>query len=378
MIAAYLQIPTLILLLAVFLWNAKGVYWNDKYNDKSTTSIINGLFVCLVFIHHFGKRTGGEVVNYVGEYMGQLVVVTFLFYSGYGCMVQLRKRGYSYLASFPRRRILPFVMNYWVFAAVYAVLAFAVGRRFSFSQLLLSFTSWTGVGYNIVAGGGYWYVFAIVFLFIMFYLALKMVYLCNLWGGGGRLIENCFPKLSGLITGVIIIGVSIIIMAFALHGHKHPLWYNTMLVFLFGVIYGAFYEKIGGFLRSNLWAYLVVTIACVLVVIASERLPFSVISFSIKAIAFAFAVVLISMKIQLQSPFLQWCGAHVTPIYFYQQLSLNAIATIDFGLDGLWRWWFYFIACGFITLMIAALYPRFQVKPDSRMLKWLTPIDNFF
>lgn len=89
--------------LFVFLCGAKFVKsgeFNSDYMSKDTTGAINGIFVLLVFMCHISgyMKLGGSSDTIwldLKSWLGQLVVVTFLFYSGYGMMCSIMKKRYA-------------------------------------------------------------------------------------------------------------------------------------------------------------------------------------------------------------------------------------------------------------------------------------------
>lgn len=164
----YFQIPILIVLVALLLCKARLVKWNESYIDRHhTTSIVSGFFLCLVFLHHFSNYALEYINGYIGAYLGQLIVVMFLFYSGFGCVVQLRARGEIYLDSFFGKRILPTILNFWVAVAVFVIWSLVLGRDLAVGRICMSFIGWDSVG------NSNWYIFAIVLLYIGFFLSFK-------------------------------------------------------------------------------------------------------------------------------------------------------------------------------------------------------------
>ena len=63
---------------------------NPDYLSKKQTTAIKGIFVLLVFFGHITQYiTMGSAYERIVTSIGQLVVVMFLFYSGYGIMCQI-------------------------------------------------------------------------------------------------------------------------------------------------------------------------------------------------------------------------------------------------------------------------------------------------
>ena len=88
----------------------KGHFFPD-YISKEKTIAVEGVFVVLVFIRHFFRYDFP-----VGQYDGfaqtldssstQLIVTLFLFYSGFGVMESIRRKGYKlYTKTLPSKAI---------------------------------------------------------------------------------------------------------------------------------------------------------------------------------------------------------------------------------------------------------------------------------
>ena len=97
----------------------------------------------------------------IDGYLEQLIVTTFLFYSGYGILVSLKNRK-DYLHTFPKR-----ILGLWLrFAAVvclFLLLNQFLGKEYSISTILLSFTAWQSIG------NSNWYILAILTLYLLSY-----------------------------------------------------------------------------------------------------------------------------------------------------------------------------------------------------------------
>lgn len=154
--------------------------WNDGYLDKGTTAIVNGLFIILVFLSHFAQYAPDYIVNYIGRYLGQLIVVMFLFYSGYGCAVQYLKKGEAYLRGFPRKRLLATLLNFDVAVLAFWVTGLLLGKEFPLRQVALSLTGWESLGNDN------WYIFVILLCYAIFWAVFSTVKTKYLSGGGGN------------------------------------------------------------------------------------------------------------------------------------------------------------------------------------------------
>ena len=83
---------------------------------------IKGVFILTVFIRHslqYILRSGYLFTTFpdklflqIDRELGQLIVVMFLFYSGFGVMESICKKKMDYVHSMPKRRILTTLLNF--------------------------------------------------------------------------------------------------------------------------------------------------------------------------------------------------------------------------------------------------------------------------
>ena len=83
----------------------------QDYIQKDQIQAIKGVFLLLVFARHFSQYVQyTSVLSYpfevLGRWLEQLIVVPFLFYSGFGIAESVKKKGYAYIRNMPVRRIL--------------------------------------------------------------------------------------------------------------------------------------------------------------------------------------------------------------------------------------------------------------------------------
>ena len=110
----------LVILLFVSLYqikfNKNG--WED-FLGKDQTTCIKGIFVLMIFLSHFNSYTAGvletgklnSIYLLVFTYVSQLMVVPFLFYSGYSiCYSIINKK--DYIKKFPKNRFLKVLFQF--------------------------------------------------------------------------------------------------------------------------------------------------------------------------------------------------------------------------------------------------------------------------
>ena len=135
-----------LLILIVSLVNVrlckKGFF--PDYLEKEQSNAIKGVFILLVFLGHAlndieycGFPFNRQIDWYAQAFhleMGQLVVAMFLFYSGYGVMKSLMINGKTYLASYPRKRLLSTLLNFDVAVCCFILLAWIMGQKLAFPE----------------------------------------------------------------------------------------------------------------------------------------------------------------------------------------------------------------------------------------------------
>ena len=327
------------LIIALLFHHAKLVGRNEAYLDKGTTSTINGFFICVVFLVHFAQYCSDYYSNSVSHLIRQLVVVSFLFYSGYGCAIQYRRKGRDYLTTFPRKRILMTLVNFDIAVCMFIIVGLLLGKSFPLRQIALSFIGWDAVGNSA------WYIFAILLCYAAFWASFKLF--------------GSFPQHLRMVTCVILVALFVV----ALSRIKEPYWYNTMMVFPAGVLYGLYKGQIEGFLARYYWPCLAFLGALLAVVTHLPVIgPRYWASFNLKSISFALIIVLATMKIELRSPALRWCGEHLFPLYIYQRIPMILFSTLHPTAFKDWRCWMYFLLSFVVSVFIAEQYRRFRFK----------------
>lgn len=173
----------------------------DTYIGKEQCNAIKGVFILCVFISHiyqyilicgYERSSWADLTGaLVNGLMGQLIVVMFLFYSGYGVWESIKNKGEAYVNSMPRHRILNTLVNFDIAVLLYILVDLVMGCDISLSQSLLSLTGWESVG------NSNWYIFCILICYALVYLTARIVRgkLSEL-GGGNCLYFNDFNGYS--------------------------------------------------------------------------------------------------------------------------------------------------------------------------------------
>lgn len=149
------------IIAAVVLYGIKPAEKNQYYDACShrQTSMINGIFTMLILVSHasmYMDYGGVWIDDAYGEfrsYLGQFVVAPFLFYSGFGIMESIAKKGNNYVKSIPQKRFFKVWYHFALALIPFVILDVMWSDNISISNILLSFTGYKNMGNSS------WYMF---------------------------------------------------------------------------------------------------------------------------------------------------------------------------------------------------------------------------
>ena len=337
----------LLAILILALYRVR-VSWNgvhDDYLSKNKTDSIKGIFILLIVLTHslqyikhssyrFDQFGDGLLLWFV-VHLSQLVVVMFLFYSGYGVGESLKQRGEAYVNSFPRHRLLTTILNFDVAVVVFIVVWLILGVTFPLNKYMLSLIAWDGVG------NSNWYIFVILLCYLFTYIALIL-------------------PLPNRVYKVILLYALCFLTILVLSSCKGSWWYNTILCYPTGFLFSTYKDSFERVFRKYYW--LVVGALAVLFVFL-YRLPQDglCLTFNALSIVFAFLVVVMSIKISIGNPVLQWVGNNLFPIYIYMRLPMlileNKVPNIIATQPAV-----FIVVSLLITVVVAHFYRLWQIK----------------
>lgn len=322
--------------------------FHDDYLSKSNTTAINGIFVVLVLLCHFTQyaqfETGmiDQSFVYFKSHLGQLVVTTFLFFSGYGIICSISKKGMPYIKSIPKKRFLSVLIHFDIAVALFMILNLCLGRSFTLKTNLLALTGWESIG------NSNWYILAILCLYLIVFFSFII---CR----GNKYIGT-------ILTTVLTVGYVYLLI----RAKKPTYFYNTLICYPFGMIYGLLKDKIDKIVMKNDFIYtLFVAVAFAGFVYFYKIRGKGVEQFSACSVLFIAVIVLVSMKIQLNNEFLQLTGKHVFAIYILQRIPMMIFSKI--GLAN--HRYLFLIATFIVTLGMTFVFDKCMNVIDKRLLK---------
>lgn len=300
-----------ILIVVLCLWGL-GIRKESKgdYLSREQGNAIKGIFILMVFVSHANGyiRDAGYSYPYLSDtlftaikdYFGQLIVVMFLFFSGYGVMHSIRDKGKVYVTSMPRHRILNTLLNFDIAVIWYALIQVLIGNVFSTKQYLLSFIAWESIG------NSNWYIFVIM-----------LCYLAS-W---------CAASISQNGKDVLVYTFSLLVVSYVfLFFTKDAYWYNIIVAYPLGMAACLCKNKLDVLSNSRYWwLVLMVGFACFVFTYSFHQDSFGIVVSS-RSLFFALVIVLLLMKIKVGNSALNWLGKNLFPLYIYQRIPMLLLA----------------------------------------------------
>lgn len=319
--------------------------FNQEYISKESTANIKGIFVILVFISHFSQyvELGGvydlpylELKNH----LNQMVVAPFLFYSGYGIMQSITKKGFDYVKSIPSKRMLNLFLNFNIAILLYIIVGFFLNKTYDLKTILLSSIGWKSVG------NSNWYIFVTFVLYILVFVSFLVIRWlnCNV----GRLI------------GCVIFSALTILFVYSQMVLGRPGYsYNTAILFPLGCWYSLFKPQIEKLFMKNDFIYTLICILNLFVYIYFKQHRWAGIEYySIWAISFTLMFVLFTMKFNIKSNILSWFGNHVFSIYILQRIPMSLLQHFGFTNNK----YSFFVLTFILTIFIAMIFDHYTDK----------------
>lgn len=332
MVVVYAALVVLALIGAKFSFRS---FNTKEYLSMDSTNAVRGVFMVLIFLSHMMQyyvyKNEIDVLGGVASRaLGQMIVVMFMFYSGYGIGESVKRKGFTYIKSFPTNRVLKTWLHFAVGVFIYYILSLILGIKYPAAQVALAFIGWTSIG------NSNWYIFAVVILYIITWVAFSLAK------------NNKFIS-AGIVTALTV--VYIVVMYF----FKEYWWFDTVLCYVAGLWYSLLKDKIEKLITKNNFIWLAVIASSAVgwwFVHLHRTVPVMRI---LEAVLFALFVVALSLKISIRSKPLIWVGKYTFEIYILMRIPLKL-----FGIWGLsaFNLYAYFAATFVATLAISFLFSK--------------------
>lgn len=329
------------LLIAVILTIFIGIKFRkkddvDNYLDKECTSSITGLFAVLILFKHFHTYPDLSLYNQfdiigmnITSYLGQLVVVPFLFFSGYGLYEQIKRRGDKYINSLPKNRVFKVYLMFLLAWVVFFILSFVIKANYNVPHYILSFFAITSIG------NSNWYIVVILVLYLSTYLSFKFIK------------DHRIALITNIALGLM--------MYFILKSRSDldSSWWNTIVAYLAGLTYSFFKDKILSIYKAHNWTrvvFLLISVALTALFGIFSFIFNSDLSFALMVIFFGTIFPCLFALFKISNKFLLLLGKYSFWIYILQRIPMIIFSYVPAIKNIVYL---YFALCVVITAILA-------------------------
>lgn len=331
----------LLIILLIIFFNTKFENNKDFLSLKQTTTI-NGIFIIFVFIRHiFQYVSYNNAIDIplvlLDKYTGQLIVTTFLFYSGYGIMESIKNKR-NYVDSIPKKRIVNTLIRFDICVCLYFVLGLILSDNISLSKFFLSLICVESIG------NSNWYILTILCMWVSVFISFKI-------------FKNSSKK--ALIFTYLLSFFSIFIMYIT---NRPDYYYNTIICFPLGMSFSFHYKfilKKLSSVRKYIFFIFVIFLLLSVTLIYILKNPDNFVVYEIMSGTFVIELVLLTRYIKINSKVLYHLGKNLFPIYILQRIPMILFKKIN--LAG-YNVYLYFILCILITFILSSLFNKLMKK----------------
>ncbi len=319
---------------------------NPDYLDITQTNAVKGVFIIIVFLNHarsyltLSSNMFNNIYAFFFRVIGQMMVVMFLFYSGYGVGYQLQIKGKAYERVFIKKRIISTWFHFALAVAFYAIINIVLQRSYSSIKWIGCWFGWESIG------NSNWFVFDILILYIITFVSIKISNSTN--------VNRSKERIQ-----VYSITVMTLLLWLLLYLAKRPdrYWYNTLIAYPFGMWYCYNRKTIESvFAKKEVYCIVLLLSGIFFSLLTLVR---NSIGENIAAILFSTIVIMITMKVHIGNRALNWLGIHLFPIFILQRIPMIILS--DYEINPV----LFVLVCFIITIVLTYLYEAVIKKADS-------------
>lgn len=337
-------------MVVLSIWQVKayqGQLFCPDYMGRDTTSSIKGISMLLIIASHFKQYVALDSVydqSYLrlASFLGQTVVIMFLFYSGYGIQEAIKNKGISYVKKMPVKRIFITWFNFSIAVCLYILVNLILGKSYDLRTTLLAFTGWTSIG------NSNWYIFAILVMYIVTWVSFLI-------------FRNKY--IGGLLSVTMLSGAYVIVLHY--FRPEEDWWFNTIFCYVGGMWYSVLKSKIDSVLQKKVNLYYCALIIGSSLIFLLRPFITRLLIYEVWECIFVVVVVLITMKIRIYNSVLKWIGNHTFELYILQRIPMLLLA--EAGLN---KFPYLFLVISIIALFVmAVIFERVIGYMDRTILR---------
>lgn len=343
----------IIVVIVLYKFNlTKVAAFHEDYLGKIQTTCIKGVFAVIILFSHVRTYISLDsnifdiLYNNFMNIIGQLMVTIFLFYSGYG-ILEACKNNENYEKTFFRNRILKTLLHFDCAVLLYLIVNFILKVRYDYFDYIFCWIGWKAIG------NSKWFIFDILSLYLLTLISFKM---------SNHIIKNRpNDKIKNIFILVCAGTIFLIALLYIAKRNEGSWWYDTLLSYPFGMLYSYYKNNIDRKIKR--YGYIQILLLTTILFVFFYRIN-SFVAYNICACFFVCLITLITMKVKIVNPILQWLGEQSFSIYILQRLPMIVMSHMGINNNR-------YIFLGFSilsVLMIAQLFERFLIVIDKKLL----------
>ena len=274
--------------------------------ELENTSKIKGIFVWMIIFSHNKQYYNLALYNkyiYIKilRNIGQKMVSLFLFYSGYGIVESIKKKGIIYAKTLPKKGAILFI-KFQLVLIIFLINNIICRIKVTLKQYILS------VIFKRSIGNSNWFAFTIISLYFSSFFSFIFI-----------------KNIKHIIISVIINTTLCFIHIYIVYNYFYPkLIYpvDNILSFVIGLYYSLLQNYLNKIFIKNDIYYFGSLSFFVLIYYYFLKLPNNIYFISITNSLFCLIIIMISMKVELQNEFLMFLNNHSYSIYLLQRVVM--------------------------------------------------------
>ena len=321
---------------------ADGAAYYTDYASPEKTNSVKGIFIIIVLFSHLNRYLqlsdsifDQSYVHFL-YFIGQSVVAPFLFYSGFGVLFSIRKKGRPYVADLFKKRFLRVLLHFDIAILLFVLVNVLLGNGITVKEILLALTGWGSVG------NSNWYIFDVLCLYLITYIAFSVC--------------RNKPLYGILLTAALTVGMMLIVRQF-----KDVWWYDTLPCYAFGMLWCFCSDRIEKWLFEKRSRYpLSFAVLLGLTLVCMVFFKDDAFVTTIRHLLFTATLVLLTMKVCVHNKALCFFGKHLFSIYILQRIPMMVFAFL-----GVTNPYLFTAAVLVSTIALAVPFDRMLGKLDS-------------
>ena len=341
-----------VLMFAKTTENVFGTSINNEYFSKDSSKNYRGIFILAIILHHIAQETSTGILFHSHFCnMGELSVAIFFFISGYGLQKShITKKDYN--KHFLAKRLPNILLPFSIIVLIRLIQCTCNGTIYSFKNILVNIVR----GELIVPFS--WYVVAITFFYIMFWMLMKV---CR---------KHYFMMIIGASIGYIVYTILCIKVG------NDIWWYLSTPAFILGMFWSTYEKYIDKELKERQWMYwilLIISLFFVILLFVKYDEIKNILTFTgaesliviVRNLLFSINFVLVTMKLKIGNKATTFFGEMSLELYLIQGVFIKEI---DFGIKNEFLWCIFVLVS---TIFVAYFFHKLDNALLSRYKNWL-------